>query len=1384
MFTLNKKKIGIVTSLTLLSLLTQIPALAGTQMGIPAATATPIQTSNPAAQSQMLTPNPSSATLVGDLQSEVGCPGDWDPACAATHLTYDASDDVWQGTWTLPAGSYNYKVALNDSWDENYGLHGVPGGDNIPLNLATTTSVKFYYDHKSHWITDNQGTVIATVPGSFQSAIGCPGDWQPDCLRSWLQDVQGTGTYGFDTTAIPAGSYEAKVTINESWDENYGQGGVPNGPNIPFTVPFTGAQVSFRYNPTTHVLTISAGHSHDNNVEYNGLGHNSQDLIYRQPQGAVNPNTPVTLRFRTFHNDVTGVRTRFYDTATSSESFQDMQIAASNISCYDASLGGDTCDYWQTVYTPTQLSTLYYRFVVTDGTATAYYADDFMKDGGWGTPTPNLVDNSYDVTVYSPSFQPISWLKNAVIYQIFPDRFRNGNIRNDPTGNEPRYSYPSNPVDQIFKQLWSALPEGYCTHYVNPGQPCTQGPMGRDYFGGDLAGVDQELGYLQAQGVNTLYFNPIFDSASNHGYDTQNYMQIDPFFGTMKDWQTLARDADKRGMHIIVDGVFNHVSSDSPYFDRYQHYANSVGACESVNSPYRSWFYFQDQAGGPCAGPSGPNTMTYTGWFGFDSLPVLNKNVQAVRDLVYAQGNNSVAPFWLHQGADGWRLDVMSDGSFPDDYWQQFRTAVKSAQPDAPIIGEMWKKDEVLPKIHGDQADTTMNYRFRNAILGFFGTVDNKGFPDDGQTNQPPSTFANKMNSLREDYPDATYYTAMNLMDSHDTERILWSLTPGQYNREDREFNSANLAVGKQLLTLADIVQFTVPGAPTIYYGDEVGMTGSDDPDDRRTFPWNGNNPGGDPAVQASYRQLAAIRNDNNVFRDGTLKFLLTDDANRTLAYGMKTSNRVAIVAINRNDSGPQTLTIPLSGYLRDGVTFTNARGGAGGTSQNGSLTVNLPALGGAIFLSDRGQDLTPTLAPPSLTATAGNHQVTLQWARPPQATGYKVYRSLLSGGGYAYVGNTTTTSYTDTTVDNATRYYYVVTGLDSAGNESNWSNQADAVPSAAIGWAGHLYPPTLTITINALQSQTVYAQLYVAGVTDQPGQGAGVMAQFAYGTTGSDPATWAWSPMVYNTDAGNNDEYRVDFTPEQTGTYDYLARFSTNLGGTWTYAYTDSNQRGVLTVNASSDVTPPAAPANLHRVASTASSITVGWDANSEPDLYRYEVWRSNTAGGPYNKLGNVSAGTTQYMDQAVTTNATYYYVVTAQDTSFNRSANSNEVAVQAQAQTVAVTFNITVPANTDGSGRTVHIAGSFPPPYPQWDPASNPATRTDATHWTVTLNMLDGTQIDYKYALGDWNYVEKGASCEELGNRNLVVVYGPGGTQTVNDTVLNWRNVSPCGN
>ena len=202
------------------------------------------------------TPNPTAVTVAGSLQSELGCPGDWQPDCAASHLTYDAADDVWQRTFALPAGSFEYKAPLNDSWDENYGLHAQPGGANIPLTLAAGGDVKFYYDHKSHWITDNRNSVIAVAPGSFQSELGCPGDWDPACLRSWLQDTDGDGIYSFETTALPAGAYEGKVAINEGWDENYGAGGVPGGANVTFTVPADNTTVTFTYNAASHILTI------------------------------------------------------------------------------------------------------------------------------------------------------------------------------------------------------------------------------------------------------------------------------------------------------------------------------------------------------------------------------------------------------------------------------------------------------------------------------------------------------------------------------------------------------------------------------------------------------------------------------------------------------------------------------------------------------------------------------------------------------------------------------------------------------------------------------------------------------------------------------------------------------------------------------------------------------------------------------------------------------------------------------------------------------------------------------------------------------------------------------------------------------------------------
>jgi pullulanase-type alpha-1,6-glucosidase len=239
---------------------------------------------------------PNSVTVAGSLQSELGCSDDWQPACAATHLTFDAADTVWQGTFNVPAGSWEYKAPLNDSWDVNYGLHAQSNGPNIPLNLSAAKAVKFYYDHGTHWITDNQSSVIATAAGSFQSELGCPGDWQPDCLRSWLQDPDGDGIYTFSTSALPAGNYEVKVAVNESWDENYGANGAPNGANIGFSVPQACGEIFFRYDSASHVLTVSATGAPKGNITRAQAYWVTRDTIAWKP-GALQPDWTVALHY-------------------------------------------------------------------------------------------------------------------------------------------------------------------------------------------------------------------------------------------------------------------------------------------------------------------------------------------------------------------------------------------------------------------------------------------------------------------------------------------------------------------------------------------------------------------------------------------------------------------------------------------------------------------------------------------------------------------------------------------------------------------------------------------------------------------------------------------------------------------------------------------------------------------------------------------------------------------------------------------------------------------------------------------------------------------------------------------------------------------------------
>jgi glycosidase/fibronectin type 3 domain-containing protein len=1364
------------------------------------------------------TPTPTSVTIAGDLQTAIGCAGDWDPACAASHLTYDAADDVWQGSWTLPAGTYNYKAALNDSWNENYGANAVPGGGNISLVLASSTTVKFYYDHKTNWVTSNVNSAIATVAGSFQSELGCPGDWQPDCLRSWLQDPDGDGIYTFVTTSIPPGAYEGKVAINEGWNENYGQGGTPGGANYAFNVFAAGSTVTFTYTSSSHILDIkvkSPGPQLDNNVEWDGLRHDSRDLLYRTPGGAVPAGTPVTLRFRTFHNDVNKVQVRIYDVNKNGQIIQNMVLSASDVSCYQAGLENSSCDYWAYTLKNDVPDNFWYRFIISDGTSTAYYADNTAAlDGGLGSPSANPVDNSFALTVYDPSFKAPSWAKDAVIYQIFPDRFRSGRTNNNPHTGDPRYD------DPVLKLPWGTLPEGFCTNYANAtaascpwrfgtppaGSSVKEAPRGRDYMGGDLKGVDQKLDYLKTLGVNTIYFNPIFDSASNHGYDTQNYYQIDPYFGTEQDWESLVKHADQKGIRIVLDGVFNHLSSDSPFFDRYHHF-KTVGACESVTSPYRSWFTFHDVSVGTgnCVGTAGPNSATYDGWFGFDSIPVLNKSNPQVQ-AYFVTGKESVTKNWLDEGSAGWRLDVMGDASFPTGYWESFRQTVKATKPDALIIGELWQKDSTLLRfLRGDRADTTMNYRLRDAVIGLLtpGPFDSKGFADSG--NQiSPTDFAARIASIREDYPDAAFYSLMNLVDSHDTERILWTLTPGSATTADKEQNVANLADGKNRQSLASLIQFTLPGAPTIYYGDEVGMTGGGDPDTRRTYPWADLGGKPDTTLFKHYQTLAMLRKQNDALTSGDLRVLLADNAAETVAYGRKTNKQAALVVINRSTQA-RTVSIPVSSYIPDGVSFKPLYGvGNNGVTPvvvaSGVVTVSLNPQS-AWLLATGKTDLQPPAAPTGLKVTnEGNTQLSLAWNVSAGAAGYNLYRSPVSGGGWVKVNSSPLvgTTFTDTGMRNGQNYYYVVNALDSVGNESVYSNEAVGQPHLAIGWANLQWPPTMTQTISVInRTDKAYGQVWIDGATNQPGATPGLTAQLGFGPVGSNPAgnpAWVWETAAFNTNAGNNDEFVASLLPESTGSFDYVYRYSTTGGRDWLYA--DLNgpvasgnlpaNPGKLTVNSSGDSTAPDVPANLHVTGASPVEIGLAWDPNApDASLFGYEVLRSDTSGGPYTQIARVTGSS--YADTNVAESATYYYVVRALDNSFNRSANSSEVVATAALRSVTVTFTATVPASTDATGKSVYIAGyldRLDGGLPQWNPGGVVLTRVDATTWKITLTGKEGTQIEYKYALGSWDYAEKDAACGEIANRQLTLSYGTTGTQDVNDTVLNWRNVLPCGN
>jgi len=1126
----------------------------------------------------------------------------------------------------------------------------------------------------------------------------------------------------------------------------------------------------------------------DGAISDTDLAHDSRADLYRTPFGAVPAGTPVTLRIRAAAGDLSEATIRVWDALDEIQALIPMKVVAT-----DRTEGEHGYDYWQaTIRTSAKPTVLYYRFIVRDGPTTRYLEDDIAgdgaavpeaSDGGAGRVYAASPDASWQIDVYEPGFTTPEWTRGAVVYQVFPDRFFNGDPSNDPrpdatpgTSGATVYRYGDVYGNPILPRTWDDLPEGYCRAYQ--GVSCSEAPLGRDFFGGDLAGITAKLDDLADLGVTVLYLNPIFAAPSNHRYDTSSYDVVDPDLGTQADFDALVSEARARGIRVLLDGVFNHVSSDSPWFDR-QHRFPQTGACESADAPTRSWFTFRAPAANepsPCA-PSvaGGDDTYYQGWFGFDTIPEVLEQ-QAVYDLY--TGPDGIARRWVKAGIAGWRLDVMDNLSH--GFMRRIREAVKATDPDALVLGEQW--GDTSPWLLGDEADSTMNYRFRRAVIGLV----NGDTPDlDGAiSGLTPSQFASRMEGLLEDYPAPAFDALLNLVDSHDTTRILWTLTPGRDDPAVKESRAA-LEKGKAALRLVAAIQLTWPGMASIYYGTEAGLTGHDDPDDRRPYPWDGR----DEALRAWYRTLARLRADHVALREGDLRFVHADDDARALAWVRRTDEEAAVTVLNLSDR-QQTIDVDVESVVPAGTRLVDGITGLEAVVGPDAISIDLPARAVAVLITAEGTDLAPPAAPIGLTGVTSPGQVSLRWSAPAgDPTGYEVFRSVVSGGGYRLVGSATSPEFVDRTARNGQQYHYVVVAHDAAGNPGPRSAEVEALPMLVLADARLEGPANVSQPLSAVEpGAAIAARVRADPATAAAGPTVGIRAQLGIGPgTSADPATdYRWSEMTFDTDADGADRLVGRVRPEAIGPYNVLLRVSTDGGATWRYAdragfapvpwaYRVDQAVTLAAVAAGDDEAPPSPGSVVVKVVS-AASLTLGWKPVTTADLFRYEVYRGTTPGGPYEAAG--TATEPSFTDDRVEPGRSYVYVVRAVDTSFNRSADSEEVAAAAQAREVAVTFTVHLPATTPAAD-TVYIAGDFQ----GWDPGGTPMARLDARTWTITLPFTEGDPPQYKYTRGSWETVEKDPSCGEIPNRTITVTYGSDGSQQVADTVGKWRDIDQCG-
>ena len=454
------------------------------------------------------------------------------------------------------------------------------------------------------------------------------------------------------------------------------------------------------------------------------------------------------------------------------------------------------------------------------------------------------------------AFEAPAWVRDAVFYQIFPERFCNGDPANDPPIVEP----------------W--------------GTP----PTGRSFMGGDLQGILDKVDYLADLGVTALYLTPIFESASNHKYDTIDYFTIDPHFGDVALLRRLVDTCHTRGIRVILDAVFNHCSNQHPFFVDVREKGKA--------SRYWDWFHIKKWPIPDRFTKAKEALQWYECWWGFHSLPQLNYRNPEVEEYFL-----HVAQFWLREAnTDGWRLDVPNE--VVQSFWPKFRRAVKKVNPEAYIVGEIW--DDATPWLQGDQFDAVMNYRFQKALLGYF--ADEK---------LDTKTLDHTLRQIMLDYPEQATAVMLNLLGSHDTARLMTAaLNSG---------TGVSPVTAVESLKLMATLQFTFEGAPCIYYGDEIGMEGGKDPDCRRCYPW------AKPKQQnrklfGYYQKLIAIRKSNPALCVGTFRPFVVDNDRELYAFERIADGNRCIVALNRSERN-HDVALPPQAKATELLTDRKVRG-------------------------------------------------------------------------------------------------------------------------------------------------------------------------------------------------------------------------------------------------------------------------------------------------------------------------------------------------------------------------------------------------------------------------------------------------------------------------